>query len=377
MREYYLPFLYVALFIGYEISFYLIYQYNKLKKKKIPLNKIILAYGLLSGLGMSGVFLRTIITYYIEDVILKAKFNKFSHVLVALGIIVFLFTLSIKSFNEIVNVLLTRIVIIPAIIISIIIVLTNSKDVEFFLIIISIIIGSIYLTYAHYKIIKKIPIKAKKRIFLVFIGFTILLSSIIFRAEEFLKFYPEDLQEEIEIITIPLILLGLLIVLFGTYRFPILLEIDWQDKFIELFIIDSKSNEILYSYNLSNEKNNNMKNNKEEYLSKSPEKQIIFSKGISDIEIFISNFVNKKESINKISHGNQVIFIRHGDNSLHNLLLCVTAREELNSLNYFLNSIKKQFQKSFEKIIVNRDLSLEEKKRILLGFNTYIKNFLE
>ncbi|MBY8981365.1 MAG: hypothetical protein KGD57_00320 [Candidatus Lokiarchaeota archaeon] len=377
MREYYLPFLYVALFIGYEISFYLIYQYNKLKKKKIPLNKIILAYGLLSGLGMSGVFLRTIITYYIEDVILKAKFNKFSHVLVALGIIVFLFTLSIKSFNEIVNVLLTRIVIIPAIIISIIIVLTNSKDIEFFLIIISIIIGSIYLTYAHYKIIKKIPIKAKKRIFLVFIGFTILLSSIIFRAEEFLKFYPEDLQEEIEIITIPLILLGLLIVLFGTYRFPILLEIDWQDKFIELFIIDSKSNEILYSYNLSNEKNNNMKNNKEEYLSKSPEKQIIFSKGISDIEIFISNFVNKKESINKISHGNQVIFIRHGDNSLHNLLLCVTAREELNSLNYFLNSIKKQFQKSFEKIIVNRDLSLEEKKRILLGFNTYIKNFLE
>ncbi|MBY9006028.1 MAG: hypothetical protein KGD63_04655 [Candidatus Lokiarchaeota archaeon] len=375
MQEYYLPFLYITLFIGYEISFYLIYQYIKLRKKKITLNRIILAYGLLSAFGMSGVFIRTIASYYFEDILLHFLLYKFSHILIAFGVLIFLITLSGKSFDEIVNVKLTKTVLIIASIISTIIIFVIPKDLERNLIYLSLIIGSIYLTYSHIKIIRKIPNNAKKRFILIYIGFSILLSAILFRAEESSEYFIENLQQLIELVTIPLMILGLLIILFGVYKFPVLLELNWQNKIEEIFIIDSNINEMIFFYNFSEK--NDSKNINLGYSSQTLDKLIILTTGISEIEDFISNFINKDEDIEKISHGDQYIFINHGDHSLHQLLFFIIASEDLNSIGYFLDLIKKQVQKSYKNILINNNLTLKDKKSILLGFNKIIDKFLK
>ncbi len=375
MREYYLPFLFVAVFIGYEISFYLFYQYQKVKDKNIPLNKLLIAYSLLAAFGISAVLIRTIRNYYIDDIFINYFFYKSSHIIIAFGTLSFLSVIYTKSFNEVINIWITRSVIITATIFLIVLIFIRSKDLELLIILISIAIGASYLIYSNFNLIKNIHGKAKKRIFLILIGFIVLLGSVIFRADEFIRFLSETNQILIEFITIPLMLIGLLIILFGVYRFPILLEFNWQEKFIELFIVDTEKNEIIYFYNPSNEKKVILYESNE-YPAKIDIKKLFFSKGISDIEDFISDFIDKNESIQKITHGNQIIFTKHGDNSFNNILYCIIALEDMNSISFFLNSIKKNFQKSYKSILSNTNLSLEDKKKIFIGFDKYIRNFI-
>ncbi|MBN1214470.1 MAG: hypothetical protein JXA99_03405 [Candidatus Lokiarchaeota archaeon] len=374
MHEYFLPFLCIALFIGYEIGFYLIYQYIKIRKEKIAINRIILAYGLFSAFGMSGVFIRTISFYYEESILFYFLLYKISHVLIAFGVIIFLIIISNKSFNKIVNVKYTKAVLSLAIIFSIIITFTIPDIIERILIFLSIFIGIIYLTYAHIKIIKHIPDNAKNRIILIYIGFCVLIFAILLRAEESLIYFQVEIQNLIELITIPIMIFSLLIVLFGAYRFPILLEIHWQDKILQILIIDSKINEILYSYtykkkNISEEKTPSQQ-------LKDLDKIITISVNIPDIEDFVSKFVNKHENIEKITHGDHYIYISHGNYKLSHILFLIIAQKDLNSIKYFLEFIKIHFQRSYKNIIVNKNLTFINKKDIILGFSKIIEKFL-
>lgn len=66
LREFYIPALIISVIIGYQISIYFLYQYNKYKNENIDLNAILLAYGILFGLTLSGFLIRVINLYWIK-----------------------------------------------------------------------------------------------------------------------------------------------------------------------------------------------------------------------------------------------------------------------------------------------------------------------
>ena len=75
-RSYYLPFIFLAIIIGYQLSIYFFYQYYKFKNEKLHLNKILISYSSLFGFGITGILLRNINKFYIEDLLLKEIYLK-------------------------------------------------------------------------------------------------------------------------------------------------------------------------------------------------------------------------------------------------------------------------------------------------------------
>ncbi|TXT62319.1 MAG: membrane protein of unknown function [Promethearchaeota archaeon] len=371
MNEYYFPFLFVVLFIGYQITAYLIYQYYKLKDKSIGYNKIILAYALLVFFGLTGVFLRMIRGYILEIETMAKILWEISHILIVLAALSFLIIVSLKIFDIIIDVRIPRILVIITLIISILLLITELDLIEYILITISIILGGSFFTYFHYKVAKMARGRLKKRIFLIFIGEMIVLSSVILGAEEFIVFYRDFGRFLAEIISIPVILVGLLFLYFGSYNFPVLLEFYWQENILNLFVINKNTERILYSYNFT-------KNIDRPgilpvgALSDDEIKEVLFSKGIINIEKITSDLMDKEEEVKKIIHGKIKFIISRGENQFSDLIYCLIVSKELKSIDYFLHQIKKKFQNRFNPILNNEDLTFEEKKMIIQSFDNSI-----
>ena len=110
-REIHIPAMIIAVIIGYELTFYFLRQYYKSKDEKLELNKILLAFGLFFGFLLTGVLIRTINNYYVEDIFLTEVLEKLTVAMVLLSVIMFLFFISSKGFHEIMVPLLTKIII--------------------------------------------------------------------------------------------------------------------------------------------------------------------------------------------------------------------------------------------------------------------------
>jgi hypothetical protein len=371
VNEYYFPFLFVVLFIGYQITAYLIYQYYKLKDKSIGYNKIILAYALLVFFGLTGVFLRMIRGYILEIETMAKILWEISHILIVLAALSFLIIVSLKIFDIIIDVRIPRILVIITLIISILLLIRELDLIEYILITISIILGGSFFTYFHYKVAKMARGRLKKRIFLIFIGEMIVLSSVILGAEEFIVFYRDFGRFLAEIISSPVILVGLLFLYFGSYNFPVLLEFYWQENILNLFVINKNTERILYSYNFT-------KNIDSPgilpvgALSDDEIKEVLFSKGIINIEKITSDLMDKEEEVKKIIHGKIKFIISRGENQFSDLIYCLIVSKELKSIDYFLHQIKKKFQNRFNPILNNEDLTFEEKKMIIQSFDNSI-----
>ena len=67
LRDFYLPLLFISILMGYQVIIYFIYQYQKIRKEKLELNKTLIAYILTFGLAFTGYSIRIINIYYIQD----------------------------------------------------------------------------------------------------------------------------------------------------------------------------------------------------------------------------------------------------------------------------------------------------------------------
>jgi hypothetical protein len=371
VNEYYFPFLFVVLFIGYQISAYLIYQYYKLKDTSIGYNKIILAYALLIFFGLTGVFLRMIREYIIEVEVIAKILWETSHILIVLAALSFLIIVSLKKFDIIIDIRIPRILVIITLIISVLLLITELDIIEYFLITISIILGGSFFTYFHYKVAKMARGRLRKRILLIFTGEMIVLSSVILRAEEFIVLYRDFGRFLADIVSIPIIIVGLLFLYFGSYNFPVLLEFYWQENILNLFIIYKNTERILYSYNFTKDRENTG-NIPVGAFSDDDIKEILFSKGIINIEKIISDLMEKEEEIKKIIHGKIKFIISRGKNQFSELIYCLIVSKELKSIDYFLHQIKQKFQDRYSPILNNKDLTFEDKKKIIQSFDNSI-----
>ncbi|MHA1725861.1 MAG: hypothetical protein ACTSXH_13695, partial [Promethearchaeota archaeon] len=65
-REFYLPLMFIAIVIGYQISGYFLYLHAKYKNEKIKFNNLLLGYGLIFGITLTGFTIRILNLYFLR-----------------------------------------------------------------------------------------------------------------------------------------------------------------------------------------------------------------------------------------------------------------------------------------------------------------------
>ena len=81
----------------------------------------LIAFGLLYGFGFTGVVIRSINNYYIENLTIHNFLNDISHIIIAIAVFSFLIIVAQKEFNKLINIKIAKIVALIALIFSIII----------------------------------------------------------------------------------------------------------------------------------------------------------------------------------------------------------------------------------------------------------------
>lgn len=373
LKLFHYPFIFIVLIIAYQISAYFFYLYYRSRKEKLKINSSLLAFGLLYGFGFTGVVIRTINSYYVEDSIMFNFLLKFSHISIFIAVFSFLLIISQKSFNELVNTKITKVVSVITIALSILIFFINDNTILGILLLVSLFIGGVYMLFFHIKLIKKSTGDIRKRLLFLLIGEILIVLVIVIGAEKTPYIFSPEQQNIIAILYNPLVILGQLIVFYSIYDFPIFLEFEWQNNILNLYIIDIKRLKIIFQYNF-------VKNNKEQLMIKqdSESLNIIFSGGIIGIEKIISAITKSRESkIEKIRQGDYFVLLNQGKDDLAFLTYCILVKKDMVSIQYFLKLIKKEFTKLYGKILLDLKSIEEKESQIFVEFNKKIENILK
>ena len=247
--NYHLPFLVMALIVGYQLSLYFLYQYFGHREKSIELNRILLAYGTAFGFLNTAVLIRTFYTYYIQNPQLRNVFFELSHILVFSAAFFFLLIVSSDAFSEIMPPTITKMTLIAALIISVTFFIISDIFIGAILISIAIVIALIYLSVFHYNLLKKATGKVRKRLILITFGAIAIMGGIFAQADEFILLLDRQYQIMFMIMSSPVYIIGELIIFLGVFRFPAFLEFGWRKNLIVLYIINSQNSQLLYKFN--------------------------------------------------------------------------------------------------------------------------------
>ncbi len=376
LREFYLPLKFLAIIIGYQISIYFFYQYFKYKNEKLYLNKILISYSLFFGFVLTGVLFRNINEFYIEGFLLSEVFLKITNCLFVLSITMFLYFISSKSFNDIINSKLTKILCFVNFIPFVSILILPSDSLILYLSLVFFIIGILYMLFVQLRLIKLSTGKIKIKIIFIFIGELFLGGMMFIGGELSRRILLRQLEDVFFIITIPISIISLMIIFFGVFRFPAFLEFEWKKNLLSVFIVNQRNFNILYNFDFTIVLHENVKLlNSQENLIKN---KIFFSRGIFGINDIISGITRLDEGkIEKIRQGDIIILLNQGDEPLSFIVYCLLVNKELLSHEFFLKTIKNQFQDIYRNILLNIDVIGGEEERILKSFDNIIKKIIK
>ncbi|MBD3228936.1 MAG: hypothetical protein GF329_12175 [Candidatus Lokiarchaeota archaeon] len=365
-----LPLLHLVIIITFQMTIYLLYLYYRTHDKRLELNKFILALAFLYGFGLTGVFIRTLNSYYIRNPNNYVFYVNLTHILIVIAVIGYLSIISSKSFEKIFNLTIIRTILIIASIISILLLIVQSRFNRTLLVLISIFIGIPLLIYVRVKLINYSRAKVRKRLIITSIGEFITLTGILIQAEEFIYELSVLSQEYLKLIAVFIIIFGLLIVFLGIYRFPAFLELNWRNNLIALYVIDSDLKKIHYSYNFLNEDFNLSEVEQEK-------RDILFSKGLMGIEdVLVQIAGGRDKKINKIKQEDFVILIKYGDSTLSNILFCLLIEKEMDSSEYFLDLIRKRFREQYRTILNHLNEINGKEKLVFSSFDYTLQELI-
>lgn len=357
---------------GYQIGFYFLYRYLKIRKEGLVLNRFFLAFSLLYNFGVTGMTLRHIFQYYFEGIIEYDYLMDCTHFLVAIAAISFLIILSSNAFDYLIRVQVTRIISFIAIFLSVLIFIVPDRVIKNSLILLSAALGGIFAFFAHIQLIKKSAGQVKIRLQLLFLGNIIIAIAIVFLTENHLPIYNSEQQEVVKYLFAPVFILGEAVVLFAIFDIPIFLEFNWKESLIKLYIIDAHGNQIIFDYDFSKSDDKSL-----ESSQNNDNTETFFSSGLIGIETIVGAVTDsQKEKISRIQQGDLLILLEHGDDQYKFLIYCVTVRQELLSTTFFLHTIKKRFQTHFKTLLHYLDALKGKEKEIFNKFSTDVINIL-
>jgi len=373
LRELDLIIIIFSIVIGYQLSIYFFVQFYKYRKKKLVYNKILLAYGQLIALALTSYFILMIRKFFILDLNLFEIIYKFGFFLLLIAILLFLLIILSKSFHEILNPLIIKILIILIVIVIIGLVFIKTTAFEFIFLFFAASIGGFYIIVFQIKLVKQTTGKIKKRQILFTIGLFISVFGTILANAVILQLF----QTNIYIISILLILIGIILGFIGVYNFPAFLEFQWKANLQKLYIFEQKNYKILYWYDFLriNDHNYVLNNSPSHEITK---ERILFSRGISGIDQIITQITSyREEKINKIEHGDSFIFLEYGDEPLSSITYALIVKKDMFSMRYFLMNVKKQFQTIYSGFLTNINIIDGIEDKLFSSFDNDLKMILE
>lgn len=375
LNELQLIFILIGVITGYQISFYFINQFRKIKSEHLGLNKLLLAYGVFFILGLTGIFIRNINHYYIGDSYQTEIFFKITNLIFISSIMGFLGLISSQNFSLIVKPRITKafclLLVIPFI--SIFFFQTGSSISN--LIMGVSVIGMFYMLYFQFKLIKLSVGIIKKRLILILIGMLLILGSFLVGGELSRNIVLQENQELVIFFTSLLVIITFFIVFLGIYKFPTFLEFDWKKNLVKLFIIDREVVRGIYSYDFSKDSVNMKQTPDEKLLSEDKDK--VLSVGIIGINEMISTFTSTEEKkIESISQGTNQIIFTYGDNPNNFIIYALLIKEDMDSLRYFLETIKSQFQGFFKGLLQDIISIRGNEEEIFSTFDIVLKSLI-
>ena len=378
LRDFFIPPLFISLVIGYQIFIYFLYQYYKAKNKKLEFTEILLAYGLIFGLMLTGFFIRLLNLYYIREINIEIFYflTKITFLLLYSALMLFFIIVSTKSFQRIINSNFTKILAILIIIPMITVFIFQPDNLIFGLISgITLAISYTYIFFFHTRLIKISTGDIKKRLNLILLGLALCgIQHFIggyFPSEVLFKGYSQILQ----LISAPIFVSGLIIVFLGVYRFPAFLEFGWKESLLYVFIINQRNLKVIYTFDFKeiiNERGKMINN-----ISNIDEIKQLFSSGIIGINKIISGITNSKlDFIESIRQKDFIILLNRGEEPQSFIIYCLLVRKDMNSLRYFLKTIKNEFEQIYRNILINLNDIEGKEEKIFLNFDEIMKKLI-
>ncbi len=362
-----LPFSVISLVAGYQLAVFFLYQYFKLKDENIELNKILLAYALFFLFAISGALLRVLSNYFLLEISYKDILLYLSFIVFILAPNSFLLIVSTKPFHQVSDPRIPRIIILITII-SLILTIIISSFVEFPYILLFVLLGYAYLLFFQYKLIKLSTGRIKRRLKLILIGEVILSVAILIGNNEFRTIFLVEYKEILLLISMPFVMLSLLIIYFGVYKFPVFLEFDWKKKIIHFFVIKENPIEKIYSFDFKTVLDN----------SNSYQFTEVMSRVIVGVEDIVSEITYIKDVKTNIIKKGDITFVLEYSSKFSEPLIFVLVvnGEGIESFKYFLKLVKKQFQAFFKEILMILNEFKGGEKKLFESFDIILNNLM-
>lgn len=379
LRDFYLPLLFISVLLGFQVAFYFLYQFNKVRKEKLELNKNLLAYSAIFGIGLTGYLIRIINLYFIKDINLDL-FNfltKITFLFLFLSLMSYLLLTSFKSFKGIINIRLNKILASYLIIPIILNFIFETNSIIFMLItLITLATIFIYVLILQFKLIRFSTGDVKRRLHKILFGFFLCIIQLFIGGYMPSYILLEDYSPYLQLLASSIFISGLMIVVLGLYKFPAFLELDWKDNILQLFIIDKRNYKLVYKFDFGK-----IQSDQGELIneaSKIEKTDTLVSRGIFGIDEIISTITKTdKQTIEKIQQGDFLILLEYGTQPITFVIFCLLIKKDTNSSRYILRTIKDKFQLLYKSILLNIEAIGGIQQEIFISFDKIMKQLIK
>lgn len=367
----------ISIILGCQLTFYIFYQYYKIRDPNLQIDKILLSLGFILLLTIVGAFVLFINRFFVSDPILKELVYKIGYGPILFVPFAFLYIISGEKFSNF-NFRFSKYFMVLSLIPLIMSIFVSTLTSPLFLYsIIFSLLGAVYIAIFQVRLIRVSVGNIKNKLIIIFLSEILIFLSIILSSENTTRFYPSNYGDVLFFIGTASLTIGFTIMLFAAYNFPSYLEFKWMDNLNYLCIINTDKNICLYSYDFTKrvEKPSHRIENESEIGHDNIE--YLFSGGIIGIDTIIAAVTNtQNEKINIIKHGDSFILLEQGTN-FPQITYALVVNKELKIIRYFLNSLKNQFESFYKEILLSLKDIKENEKLLFSSFDVIINNFLK
>ncbi len=375
LREVYLPVMIFSIILDYQLAIYFLYLYRKHRQDKIGLNKFLLTFSTIFAIGATSYIFLIIGSFYVPDIILADLFIRFGVSLLQAGILLVLLILLSKPFRNLINSPLIKVI---SVLSGISVIYALFLYVELLGLLPCILIGLIggaYYMYFQIKLIKLTSGSIHLRLLITLVGELIFLIGMFLGSGSLNVPELSELKDILYIVGSYVVNFGLLLVLYGTIKFPGVPEFEWKNKLLKLYVVDAMNLYELYSYDFSrsrifvddtkptysNDVNNSLNS--------------IGVVGISDVFDEITKTYQNR--VKTIKYGKFSILLEYEEDPKSQFLFVLFVDTDMKSLELFLKKVKNQFLTTYKSLLTTYDIVERFRESLFSSFDLVLEKLLD
>jgi hypothetical protein len=334
-----------------------------------------LAFSTIFAIGATSYIFLIIGSFYVPDIILADLFIRFGVSLLQAGILLVLLILLSKPFRNLIN---SRLVKVISVLSGISVIYALFLYVELLGLLPCIIIGFIggtYFMYFQIKLIKLTSGSIHSRLLITLVGEIIFLIGMFLGSGSLNVPELAEIKDILYIVGSYVVNFGLLLVLYGTIKFPGVPEFEWKNKLLKLYVVDAMNLFELYSYDFSrsrifvNETKPTYSNDVNNSLNS------IGVVGISDVFDEITKTYQNR--VKTIKYGKFSILLEYEEDPKSQFLFVLFVETDMKSLELFLKKVKNQFLTSYKSLLTTYDIVERFRESLFSSFDLVLEKLLD